>query len=258
MKFGRIAVLAVALVAGGIAALLAGGFRHKSAPAPAHQAAAAAEVLTVAHNVPMGAVIQAKDLAWTDWPKSGAGEFITRAADPGARQHYVGARARDALYAGEPVRPAKLVTAKGSGFLSAILEKGMRAIAIDISATTSAGGFILPNDHVDVILTQRRQSANGGQSYASSIILHNVRVLAIDQNIAEKNGQKVVVGRTATLAATPADAELLTRARQQGTLSLALRSLADFNTKPTADSGADDSDALTVVRFGVASQASPQ
>jgi pilus assembly protein CpaB len=143
--------------------------------------------------------------------------------------------------------------AKGSGFLSAILPKGMRAVAIDISAATSAGGFILPNDHVDVILT-RRQTAG----YSSSIILKNVRVLAIDQAISEKNGKKVVVGRTATLATTPGEAELLTRSRAEGTLSLALRSLADFNAAPHTDDVPGDSKGLTVVRFGVASQAAMQ
>jgi pilus assembly protein CpaB len=255
MKLGRIAVLAIALIAGGIAAMLAGGFRHKSAPAPVQRAVADTQVLTLAKAVPMGAKLTAKDLAWTDWPKSGSGNFITRAADPHAREHYIGARARDALVAGEPVRPGRLVMAKGSGFLSAILPKGMRAVAIDISAATSAGGFILPNDHVDVILTRRR---GGAQDYSSSIILKNVRVLAIDQAIAEKDGKKVVVGRTATMATTPQEAELLTRSRQQGTLSLALRSLADFNTAPHTDAVDSGPNGLTVVRFGVASQATLQ
>ena len=57
--------------------------------------------------------------------------------------------------AGEPIREAKLVNAKGSGFMAAILPAGMRAVSTQISAETSAGRFILPNDRVDVILSTR-------------------------------------------------------------------------------------------------------
>lgn len=257
MKVGRLAVLAIALIAGLAAAVLVSGFSRRSPPPQQARHEAVAQVLTLAANVPMGGQIEAKDLAWTAWPAASAHEFITHAADPNARQKYVGARARDALARGEPLRPQRLVLAKGAGFLSAILPEGMRAFAIDISATTSAGGFVLPNDHVDVILTQRRQGSAGGQSYSSSIILKNMRVLAIDQSFADKNGQKVVVGRTATLAVTPSEAEQLAQARQEGTLSLALRSLADFDAAPHAEVAARDhnTDGLTVVRYGVATVA---
>jgi pilus assembly protein CpaB len=256
MKLGRLAVLAIALIAGLAAAVLVSGFSHRKPPPPVQQVDNSAKVLTLAANVPMGGTIESKDLAWTSWPRASAHQFVSQSADPNARQKYVGARAREALYRGEPLRPEKLVLAKGAGFLSAILPEGMRAFAIDISATTGAGGFILPNDHVDVILTQRRQGS-GAQSYSSAIILKNMRVLAIDQSFADKNGQKVVVGRTATLAVTPAEAEMLAQARQQGTLSLALRSLADFDAAPHTEAVErhDDADGVTVVRYGVATTA---
>ena len=115
--------------------------------------------------------------------------------------------------------------------MAAILPAGMRAISTEISPETGAGGFILPNDHVDVILSRRDKEAEkaaGVEVHTSETILTNVRVLAIDQTVEEKNGQRVVVGKTATLELTPQQAETLARAQQMGTLSLALRSLADF------------------------------
>jgi pilus assembly protein CpaB len=121
-----------------------------------------------------------------------------------------------------------LVNAKGSGFMVAILPPGMRAISTQISPETSAGGFILPNDYVDVILTRRATGpANAANSHSREIILRIVRVLAIDQAVQEKDNQKVVVGKTATLELTPPQAEALAQAQQDGTLALALRSMSD-------------------------------
>lgn len=254
MKFTRLAVLGVALVAGAIAAILAGGFRQPAPPA--HQAAAptvpTSEVLVAASDLPVGATVTPASLKWAEWPKGSAGQFITRSADPKAKDQYVGALARLPMVAGEPIRPEKLVKGDGSGYMSAILPSGMRAVAIEISVATDAGGFILPNDRVDVILTHRQQ-VGGNDQFTSNTILHNIRVLAIDQGVAEKDGKKVVIGRTATLAVEPSQAETLTRARQQGTLSLALRALADANTAATDEDAPGGS--MTVVRYGVATQA---
>jgi pilus assembly protein CpaB len=92
---------------------------------------------------------------------------------------------------------------------------------------TDAGRFILPNDHVDVVLTQKLNSNQGSKI---QIILSNERVVAVDQVLAEKDGQKVIVGKTATIEADPQQASILANARQLGTVSLALRSLFDSQT----------------------------
>ena len=140
----------------------------------------------------------------------------------------------------------------------------MRAISTEISAETGAGGFILPNDHVDVILSRRDREAekvSGVEVHASEIILANVTVLAIDQTVEEKNGQRVVVGRTATLALTPQQAEILARSRQMGTLSLALRSLVDSEGEaetPVNDRGAGNRRGINVIRYGVTTIATPK
>src|SRR5215831_250467 len=123
--------------------------------------------------------------------------------------------------------------------MAAILPSGMRAISVEVSPETGAGGFILPNDHVDVILSRRDRAAersNGGiEVHTSEIILANVRVLAIDQTVEEKSGQRVVIGKTATLELTPHQSEMLARAKLMGVLTLSLRSIVDFD-------GASDDD----------------
>jgi len=142
--------------------------------------------------------------------------------------------------------------------MSAILPAGMRAISTEISAETGVGGFILPNDRVDVLLTRRdaeAQRRGGTDGFVSETILQDVRVLAIDQTVEEKNGQKVVVGKTATLELTPAQTETLAVSRQRGTLSLALRSLADSrpNATPTEEEQVRRKNSINFVRYGVTS-----
>src|SRR2546425_4214108 len=140
--------------------------------------------------------------------------------------------------------------------MAAILPTGMRAVSTEISPETGAGGFILPNDRVDVILSRRPKDADrkaDAEPASSETILTNVRVLAIDQTVEEKNGQRVVVGKTATLEVSPRQAETLALSRQLGTLSLALRSLVDFNSKdgPAPDDGGGRRGSVNIVRFGV-------
>ena len=145
--------------------------------------------------------------------------------------------------AGEPIREPKVVIAKGGGFMAAILPPGMRAVSLDISPDTGAGGFILPNDHVDVLLTRHdkaAEKAGGVEKFVSETILRNVRVLAVDQTVEEKDGKKVVVGKTATIELDPQQAETLALSRQLGTLSLALAqhprfAIADSRRRPKTE-----------------------
>src|SRR5262249_23213541 len=122
-----------------------------------------------------------------------------------------GSIARYPFIAGEPIREPKLVKADGSGFMAAILPTGMRAVSTEITPETAAGGFILPNDRVDVLLTRREKSPEKGAPdiITAEVILSNVRVLAIDQAPKEQEGKNAVVGRTTTLELRPEQAETL-------------------------------------------------
>src|SRR6266478_4351935 len=160
MYTARIGVLILALSAGGVAAYLARGSDNTSAPPEPVAQLQTGPAATASHN------------------------FIRRNERPEATKEVAGSIARAPFLAGEPIREPKLVKANGSGFMAAILPTGMRAISTEISPETGAGGFILPNDRVDVILSRREKNPNQSSStdiITSEIILTNVRVLAIDQ-----------------------------------------------------------------------------
>src|SRR5450631_3364000 len=227
MNTARIVVLTIAVGAGGVAAYLASG-SDKAPSAPVAQLQTV-DVLVAKSDIGLGQAVTPEDMQWQTWPAATASStFIRRNERPDATTQVAGSIARAPFIAGEPIRDQKLVRADGAGFMAAILPTGMRAVSTEISPETGAGGFILPNDHVDVILSRRdkdAEKATGTEVHVSETILTNVRVLAIDQTIEEKNGQKVVVGKTATLELAPQQAEMLARSRQMGTLTLALRSL---------------------------------
>jgi pilus assembly protein CpaB len=264
MKTARLVILGVALAAGGAAALLAG--RSEPAPPPPAPAPVAQldtlDILVAKVDIGMGHVLAPEEVQWQIWPTAAASpNFIRKSERPNAIEQLSGSIARTPLVAGEPVREAKLIKANGSGFMAAILPSGMRAISTEISPETGAGGFILPNDHVDVILSRREnapEKQSGVDSHTSETILTNVRVLAIDQTVEEKNGQRVVVGKTATLELTPPQAEKLALSRQLGTLTLALRSLIDADSAAPRDDAIVKKRGVTIEHFGVTAIISPK
>lgn len=239
MAASRLIILGVAVASAGGAGYVAKNMAVTpqavvAAAVPSEPAVELSDVLVLSSDVPMGAPL-ADALAWQPWPADGVNEnFITKAAEPEALEAFKGSLARVALYAGEPLRRSKLV-GDGKSFMSSILPSGRRAIATQISADTSAGGFILPNDYVDVIMTRR--AAAGGDNFVTETILKNIRVLAIDQTIQEdEEGKKVKVGQTATLELTPQQAEIITVAQQMADrLTLSLRSVADSQEQPDGE-----------------------
>jgi len=261
MMTARIIVLTIALCAGGVAAYLASGSDNKPPAAIAEPVAniQTVDVLVAKSEIGLGQSVKPEDVLWQAWPSATAsGTFIRRSDRPDAANQLAGSIARAPFIAGEPIREQKLARADGSGFMAAILPSGMRAISTEITPETGAGGFILPNDRVDVILSKREKDPdrpNMPDAVNSEIILANVRVLAIDQAPKEKDGQTTVVGRTVTLELKPEQAETLARARQSGSLSLALRSIADANAVDGRSDGRSPvrGDSVTVVRYGIPS-----
>ena len=258
MNTARIVVLTIALLAGGVAAYLASGIGDKPSPTEAITLQTV-DVLVAKSDIGLGQTVTAEAVQWQTWPAATASNsFIRRNDRPDATTQVAGSIARAPFIAGEPIREPKLVKANGSGFMAAILPAGMRAVSTEISPETGAGGFILPNDRVDVILSKREKNSDRGGSadiVNSEVILGNVRVLAIDQAPKEKDGQTSVVGKTVTLELKPEQAETLARARQSGTMSLALRSIADVNATETGseDQLAKRGETIKVVRYGVSS-----
>jgi len=265
MMTARIVVLTIALGAGGVAAyMVSGADRQQPAPVAPVVQLPTVEVLVAKADIGLGQAIKPGDLIWQTWPEAASSIFIRRGDRPEAASQLIGTIARAPFVTGEPIREQKLVKADGSGFMAAILPAGMRAISTEISPETGAGGFILPNDRVDVILSRREKNPDrpgASDSVSSEIILTNVRVLAIDQAPKEKEGQNTVVGKTVTLELKPEQAETLARARQAGSLALALRSIADVNAAETANSDSKPTRrgaGIEIIRFGVTSSLTAQ
>ncbi len=256
MKIARVVVLGIAVSAGGVAALLAG--RSEPPPAPSPQAPVAqvdtVDVLIAKSDIAIGRALTAQDVEWQSWPlKLASAQFIHKNGNSNTIEQIVGSVARAPFVAGEPIREAKLIKANGSGFMAAVLPVGMRAVSTEITPEAGAGGFILPNDRVDVILTSA-EKVGVQEYYRSRTILTDVRVLAIDQTVEEKAGQKTVMGKIATLELTPQSAEKLSLARRMGSISLILRSLAEKTDSGNTDvNNLQRGDSLTIVRFGQSS-----
>ena len=252
MKTAQIVVLGIAIAAGGVAAYLVSGSDNKTVVAEAPPPLPTVDVLVAKSDIGLGQAVAADDMQWQTWPAATASSnFIRRTDRPEATSQIAGSIARYPFIAGEPIRELKLVKANGSGFMAAVLPGGMRAVSTEISPETGAGGFILPNDRVDVILSRREKNPdpkNPVDIVISEIILSNIRVLAIDQAPREKDGQNSVVGKTATLELKPKQAELLARAHQAGTLSLALRSMLDANAPEAPRIDESSNNIITVFR----------
>lgn len=232
MNRSRVIVLVAAAFAAGLVALLMrgllGGGTEKTVAAPAPRRIATTEVLVASNDIAAGTELTPQQVRWQSWPKSSVDStLITQDEAPDLSKEVAGTVVRSPMVAGEPLTDSKFVHAGAVGFMAARLSPGTRAVSISISAESGAGGFILPNDRVDVLLTT--QISDSPRRFATRTLLPDVRVLAVDQTYAEDKSQKVVVGKTATLELLPRQTETVARAAASGTLSLSLRALGDSN-----------------------------
>jgi pilus assembly protein CpaB len=255
---GLAAIVVIFLVRG----MLGGG----TAPAKAAltpSAVAMSQVLVAASNEDSGTPLTPDMVRWQAWPKGNVdASFITQETSPNLNTIISGAVVRAPLLAGQPITTANIIHSNSSGVMAATLSPGMRAVSIGISTESSAGGFILPNDRVDVILTQQ-MTGSEQRAFHANTILRDVRVLAVDQTYKEDKDQKVVLAKTATLELTPPQAEAVERAQATGTISLSLRGLGDTSTanQPVASKssllGSGEGDVF-VLRYGVPRAAESQ
>jgi len=240
LKSSRILLLVLAIASGGLAAYVATG----NEPPPAEPDIATVtevikeprvKVLVATQTIGVGQRLSQTALGWEAWPEDSVREdYITQATAPDATTELNNAVARFELMAGDPIRSQKVMT-DSTGYLSAVLESGQRGVSVPVSAEAASGGFISPNDRVDVLLTR-----NAGGAGVSETILNNVRVLAINSQLGEsgpppegpggENPQPAAFGSRAiaTLALTPQEAEVIMGAVQMGRISLVLRSMTDF------------------------------
>ena len=213
------------------------------------------DVLTALKDINMGERFVDGSTVWKPWPMENVTDpMITRDEKPDAKEAYLAARARLAVYEGETILEKKLVLPGQTGFMSAILPKGMRAISVAISEHSAAGGFILPNDRVDVILIRKLDNPQGTEKIVTTeTVLSNVRVLAINQTYRQdKESETVTVaeGKTATLELDPRQSEIIAMIETAGELALALRSIAENDGKSMEKEGPKLSDKYLGKRKG--------
>jgi len=277
MNVTRIAILGVAAAAAGGAALLVRGMvGGETAPVSASvpPPAITTDVLVASTTVPPGRKLEVGAVRWDPWPKTSVPDnFITKDEQPDMAKAVEGIVVRSPLVSGQPITSFNTVRADTTGFMAATLMPGMRAVAMPVEANSGAGGFLLPNDRVDVLLTHDVSGGVGPKVWRSDTILEDIRLLAIDQvagpassggsTAAETATDAVAapasdtqskVGKVATLELTAPQAELLHRARATGTLYLTLRSLGDSDGRGVARTPAIGPASLgekTVVRYGI-------
>jgi pilus assembly protein CpaB len=265
----RLIVLGIALVAAGGAAFLVRGMMGGGTPAAQAKAAptiAMSEVLVANSNLTPGQALTAEQVRWEKWPTSTVDpSFITHDSVSSEDQAVKGTVVRAMILPGQPITRTAIVHGDASGFMAATLAEGMRAISITISVDSGAGGFILPNDRVDVILTRKPETTTS-RGYAKTI-LSDLRVLAVDQTYRQDKDTRTVVGKTATVEVTPEQAEVVAAAAMNGQLSLALRPLAESGVADASDATHKRHTAaydgpVSVIRYGMAGsgarQESPQ
>jgi pilus assembly protein CpaB len=261
MNLTRIAILSVAAIAAIAAALLVRGMLGGGTPqvqASAPPPPATIDVLVAAKDIIPGHALDPASVRWEPWPKTTSAQgLITKDAQPDLTKAIEGAVARAPLLAGQPITQGAIVHAGDTGFLAATLTPGMRAVAVTVNADSDAGGFVLPNDHVDVILTVDVSGGSTVKRFQSAILLHDVRVLAVDQTTKMDKDKEYQVVKTATLELTPAQAAIIEQSKAMGKLALALRPLGETQDTPVTDTVARKVTAgsVSVIRYGVARRA---
>jgi pilus assembly protein CpaB len=227
MNTQRIVVLGLALVAAVGAALVVRGMMGGGTPkvvASVPPQVKMSEVLVASENLIPGQKLDASKLRWQQWPaKAVDPSFITHDAVASIDEAVKNVVVRAPILSNQPVASTAIVHGDAAGFMAAMLQPGMRAVSISVSTESGAGGFILPNDRVDLLMTQK--STENPPRVRTLTILKAVRVLAVDQVFKEEKDQKTVLAKTATLELTPEEAEVVTKAAAIGQLSLSLRPL---------------------------------
>lgn len=237
----RLIILAVALIAAIAAAFLVRGIANQqpaTAVGPAQTVEKIVEVevsqqkvLVAKTDLKVGTLLTPDEFRWANWPESTINPaYYTQDVAPDSMEELTGSVVRSAMYADEPIMPQKIVQKGDTGFMAALLNPGMRAMTIEISPESASAGFILPDDRVDIILTELIEYS-GDEDLPPQLITHtimeNTRVIAIDQTFGDVDGIPTLTGSTATMEISQEQAELLANSQRSGTLSLTLRSAAD-------------------------------
>lgn len=231
------------MLAGGTAMLVRSWLAQRAAEAnaapPPPAAAPQKSILVAREAIARGQILKPADLTWHAWPENSIDRSYIQSGTK-AIESFAGWVAREPFGPGEPINEAKIVSPGDRGFLAAVLRPGMRAVSVPVTATSGISGLVFPGDQVDILVSENLPTAggNGTTHKGAETVLHDVRVLAVDQKLESKAGE-AIVAHNVTLEVTPKQAEQIAVASEMGKLSLSLRSLSPLPTEPTiADSTA--------------------
>lgn len=222
-----IATLAVAVFFGLIAVLLVRSYLNNAVrPGPAQVAAGpTVPVVVAARPLARGIALQPDFLKVVNYPQDGAPDqafhTITEAAGAQGQQRL----ALRSLVANEPILAPNVTGPGGKLNLSGTVAAGMRAVGLRSNDVAGVGGFVLPGDRVDILLTRSIGSGEHADTVTQTLA-EDVRVLGVDQS-ANDEADKPVVAKAITVEVTPAQAQSISLGQSVGTVSLTLRHVAD-------------------------------
>ena len=227
LRYSLIAVMTFAALALGLIAYRANQPQQSAQITQMDPAPLLVSYMVAAHPLPAGTLAREEDFTTRSVPSNDvpAGAIVD---SPEAKIGLRGSLVRTWLDTGSPVTQADVLRPRDRGFLASVLAPGTRAISINVDAETGVSGLLWPGDHVDVVLTHEIQNANLAHKTASETVLHDIRIIAIDQKIVQgaPNNSTTAgeVARTVTLQVAPDQVETVTVADHLGKLSLAMRS----------------------------------
>ena len=231
MRASTIVMTGFAIVFGVLAVFIARVWLNNQANQRAHnteqtQPVAMQTIVVAKQPLRFGTELSAAMLQEVPWPSQSvpAGAFAKIGDVLKAGRRVV----LTAIEPNEPVLALKITGAGERATLSALVHEGMKAVTIRVNDVDGVGGFVLPGDRVDVVMT--RQLEKG--SAVSEVVLQNTRVLAIDQNADERAG-KASVAKSVTLEVSTVQAQKVWLASSVGTLSLLLRKAGETTEAKT-------------------------
>ena len=233
MRLRAFLMLGLALVLAGVAVFLAQDWLQRQVPqAPVivkqEPTIQTTKIVVAASPLFFGNKIRRESMRLVDWPVDSVppGSFKDFDSLLDGDEERVALRA---IEVGEPILEPKVSGFGGRAILSAVIAPDMRAVTIRVNDVNGVAGFVLPGDHVDILLT-RNPGGGGNNGLITDVLLQNVKVLGIDQQSSEQTN-KPKVAKAATLEVTQLQAQKLALAQKVGTLSLALRDLLNVDAE---------------------------
>ena len=220
-----VATFAVAIFLGIVAVVLTRSYVNSAAPgAVVSTSGGLVPVVVAAQPVERGVVLQPAFLKLASFPADAApaNAFHSIAELTGGKDQQ--RLALRSLVGNEPILASNVSGPGGRLNLSGTIAAGMRAVSLRSSDVTGVGGFVLPGDRVDVLLTHA--TGNDASKTITQVLAENVRVLGVDQSDNDQ-ADKPVVSKAITVEVTPEQAQSISLGQTVGTVSLTLRHVAD-------------------------------